>query len=57
MNKGIEHKFHVKHLCFNFKKNFPNEKLKAFIWEALRVTIMVEFEATMEKLKKVNEDA
>ena len=54
---GSEHRFCVRHLHSNFKKDHPGLQLKQLLWAYARATNEVEFKLRMSELKDEDEKA
>ncbi|KAL4329737.1 hypothetical protein AHAS_Ahas13G0330000 [Arachis hypogaea] len=44
------------HIWKNFFKQYKNKQIKGAVWECAKCTIVVEFKASMEKLKRINKN-
>ncbi|KAL6321992.1 hypothetical protein AAG906_035912 [Vitis piasezkii] len=51
---NAEHRFCVRHLHANFKKDFPGKVLKDAMWSAARATTKNSFDFHMDELKKLD---
>ena len=51
---NAEHRFCVRHLHTNFKKDFPGKVLKDAMWSAARATTKNSFDFHMDELKKLD---
>ncbi|XP_034693874.1 uncharacterized protein LOC117920444 [Vitis riparia] len=51
---NVEHRFCVRHLHANFKKDFPGKVLKDAMWSAARATTKNSFNFHMDELKKLD---
>lgn len=52
-----EHRFCVRHLYSNFQVHFKGENLKNQLWACARSSSEVEWNANMEEMKSLNQDA
>ncbi|CAL5214521.1 unnamed protein product [Lathyrus oleraceus] len=53
----VDQMFCVKHLYNNFRKKFPNVKLKELIWKTFTVTHSNAWEKITREMKSINEEA
>ena len=51
---NAKHRFCVRHLLANFKKDFPRKVLKDAIWSTSRATTKNSFDFHMDELKKLD---
>ena len=51
---NVEHRFCVRHLHVNFKKDFPGKVLKDAMWSAARVATKNSFDFHIDELKKLD---
>ncbi|XP_072062329.1 uncharacterized protein [Arachis hypogaea] len=54
---GVHHRFCAMHIWANFTKRWKDKQLKGAVWECCRATTVTEFEATMMRLKGINNAA
>ncbi|XP_072076747.1 uncharacterized protein [Arachis hypogaea] len=54
---NADHRNCVLHIWKNFIKHFKDQQTKQMVWEAARCTTFQEFNACMEKMKKINHGA
>uniref|UniRef100_A0A2N9FZE3 SWIM-type domain-containing protein n=1 Tax=Fagus sylvatica TaxID=28930 RepID=A0A2N9FZE3_FAGSY len=55
--QGSYHRFCVRHLFANFKKNHKGKKLKDLMWGAARASTLQEFDAFMREMEAVSKPA
>ncbi|XP_015966742.1 uncharacterized protein LOC107490475 [Arachis duranensis] len=53
----VHHRFCVWYLWRNFNKNWKDLELRGLLWECARATTFQEFRDTMNKIKRISEDA
>lgn len=53
----VEHRFCIIRLYNNFKSSYKGLRLKELLWRATLATRIVDFNAAMDELKKVNKAA
>ena len=51
---NAKHRFCVRHLHANFKKDFPGKVLKDAMWSAARAATKNSFDFHMDELKKLD---
>jgi len=54
---GVDQRFCVRHIYFNFRKKFPGQNLKRLLWKAAYATHPQAWEAVMREIKELNVDA
>ncbi|XP_058726237.1 uncharacterized protein LOC131597563 [Vicia villosa] len=57
LGPNVEHRLCVKHLYGNWKKKYPGGHMKQLLWQAVRATVVPDWERAMQKIKDINEDA
>ncbi|XP_025636171.1 uncharacterized protein [Arachis hypogaea] len=51
------HKNCVRHIWKNFTNRFKDKQVKNIVWECAKCTTFIEFEESIQKFRRVNEDA
>ncbi|KAL4344943.1 hypothetical protein AHAS_Ahas11G0228900 [Arachis hypogaea] len=51
------HRNCVRHIWKNFTNRFKDKQVKNIVWECAKCTTFTEFEKSMQKFRRVNEDA
>ncbi|GJX12395.1 hypothetical protein Tco_0204153 [Tanacetum coccineum] len=54
---NAEHRYCVKHIHENFKKDWKGEAYKLLLWRAAKATTIPDFQLAMEELKEFNNEA
>jgi hypothetical protein len=52
-----QHRFCVRHLYNNFRKQYPGKKLKELMWRTAKATYLNAWMAAMKEIKAINEEA
>jgi len=55
--KDVDHRFCVRHLYNNFRKQYPGKKLKEMMWKAAKATYPNAWMDAMKEIKAINPEA